>query len=663
MQSRQKTENRKQNKAMRKPQTRAVQRTRLSSVFGLLSSAFCLLPAHGQTAAPASFPFPLPWDDASPTVMDVSRLNPAPAGGNGAITAKNGHFYDGKGRRIRFIGVNIAGANAFPDHAAAEKVAARLHKFGVNIVRLHHMDANWAHPNLLDAHFPDSQHFDKDALDRLDYFVAQLKKNGVYANINLLVSRPFSIADGLPDADKLPYGGKIANYFFPRMIALQKQYAHDLLTHTNAYTHLSYAADPAVAVVEINNEDTLLGAYFGGSETLPDAYQTELRTQWNAWLKKKYKDTNGLKRAWTAGDKPLGPNRLQNADFSQGAERWNLELNTAPANAKLTLPDDLKPPTGANGRPVRINVTTLGTQNWHIQFQQTGLDFTEGEPYTVSFWARAEKPRPLSVYASLDTDDYHQIGLSDYFTVGTEWKKYTFDFTASRVRAGHNRLVFTLGDALGTVDLAGISLHPGVETALPENAALESASFPLGKVGLNAPGEDWINFLMDIERDFTVTMHDYLKNDLHVKANVCASQANFGGIGGAWRESRMDFVDAHAYWQHPNFPHKSWDATDWNISNTAMTREPNGGELTNLARYRVAGKAFTVSEYDHPAPNDYRAEMVPMLAAFAAVQDWDGFYLFDYCHQHETGRRKAALPAISITPPTPRKWPFCPPPP
>jgi hypothetical protein len=39
---------------------------------------------------------------------------------------------------------------------------------------------------------------------------------------------------------------------------------------------------------------------------------------------------------------------------------------------------------------------------------------------------------------------------------------------------------------------------------------------------------------------------------------------------------------------------------------------------------------FTVSEYNHPAPNDYQAECVPMLAAFAALQDWDAVYLFDY---------------------------------
>ena len=56
----------------------------------------------------------------------------------------------------------------------------------------------------------------------------------------------------------------------------------------------------------------------------------------------------------------------------------------------------------------------------------------------------------------------------------------------------------------------------------------------------------------------------------------------------------------------------------------------NGGNLARLAEYRVANKPFTVSEYDHPAPSHYSAEMFPMIASFAAIQDWDGLYQFDW---------------------------------
>ena len=572
----------------------------------------------------------LPWDDASKTVVDVSALNSVPAGKNGAIVARGGHFYDGAGRRIRFIGVNMAADNAFPTHENADKIAARLHKFGVNIVRLHHMDASWAHPNLFDPKFPDSQHLNPEAIDRLDYFVAALKRNGIYSNINLHVSRTFTAADGVAEADKLPFAAKQANYFDTRLIELQKLHAKNLLTHLNPYTKMKFADDPAVAVVEITNENTIYNYWSGSVDSLPESYRKELNAQWNRWLKKRYATTDALKRAWTAGDKPFGPNRLLNSDFASGAENWNLELNAAPADAKLSLPEGLKAPNDTAGRPIRIAVTKLGAANWNIQFIQGKLDLTAGEPYTVSFWAKADKPRPLPVYASVDTGDYHNIGLTATAPLTTEWKHFTYDFGATSVLKDHNRLVFALGDALGTVDIEGITLRPGAETPLPAGATIEAGNFPSGRIAFNAQGEDWVQFLMDTETSFVVSMRDYLKNDLKVTANICASQANFGGIGGAWRESKMDFVDAHAYWQHPNFPHTQWDMTDWNVPNTAMVRQPNGGELTNLALYRVAGKPFTVSEYQHPAPNDYRAETVPMLAAFAALQDWDGFYLFDY---------------------------------
>ena len=249
-------------------------------------------------------------------VVNVGSFNPTPAGSNGFIRARDGHFYDEKGKRIRFLGVNLAADSAFPTHSDAEKIAARLHKYGFNIVRLHHMDASFSKINLFDRASGDTQHLNKDALDRLDYFIFQLKQNGIYANINLKVSRTFTEGDGLPETDKLGFSGKPADYFMPRMIELQKGFAHDLLTHLNPFTHTSYAEDPAVAAIEINNENSIVGAPWepigGGIAGLPPSYRAELMRQWNEWLKKKYKDTKGLKRAWSAEDKPFGPNRLLN---------------------------------------------------------------------------------------------------------------------------------------------------------------------------------------------------------------------------------------------------------------------------------------------------------------------------------------------------------------
>lgn len=86
------------------------------------------------------FPFVLPWNDATPSLTDLSGWLEAPAGKRGFIHAeKDGHLYAGR-QRIRFFGVNFCFGANFPRHDDAEKIAARLAKFGINVVRFHHMD-------------------------------------------------------------------------------------------------------------------------------------------------------------------------------------------------------------------------------------------------------------------------------------------------------------------------------------------------------------------------------------------------------------------------------------------------------------------------------------------------------------------------------------------
>ena len=94
------------------------------------------------------------------------------------------------------------------------------------------------------------------------------------------------------------------------------------------------------------------------------------------------------------------------------------------------------------------------------------------------------------------------------------------------------------------------------------------------------------------------------------------------------REHDMDYTDAHAYWQHPAFPKEPWDPVNWRIDNTPEVAVLESQELAHIAYRRVAGRPFTVSEYDHPAPSDYACEMLPTYATLAALQDWDAIYTF-----------------------------------
>ncbi len=607
----------------------------------LALTGLLLGPGRAQTPPPATpsttFPFVLPWDDATPgTATDMSFLNAKPAGGRGFIVPKNGHFVESKtGDRVRFLGVNLAARAAFPSHADAEKVAARLAKFGVNIVRLHHMDNDDWGPDahIWDDSYKDRRHINPAQLDKLDYLIAQLKKNGIYVDINLHVSRQFSEADGFPPsiAQLTSYDKRVDNYD-RRMIALQKEYAQQLLTHVNPYTHLAYAEDPCVAVVEINNENSLMGDPWGagsgtGLESLPEPFRGELVGFWNDWLKKKYDTNAGVQAAWLKGVTPPGPSLVTSLN------QWSIE-HQGTSDVALVPVAQKEAQFYATAPDAQFQVTQVDDTDWHVQAHVTGLNFKEGNTYTVSFRAKADAPRSLPVGAGLDEADWHGIGLGAAAALTTDWQTFHYTFQAQGVVPDHGRVAFTLGGKTGTVWIEDLQVKPGAEGAgIQPNQSLAARNIDIPLAATRAQHEDWLLFLADTERGYADEMHNYLKQTLHVHANIIDSQLAFGGLSSVYREANSDFADSHAYWQHPSFPHKPWDSVDWNIPNTSMVSalaDGGGGTLRDLAEYRVAGKPYAVSEYNHPAPNDYQAEAVPLLATFAAFQDWDLIYLFDY---------------------------------
>jgi hypothetical protein len=214
---------------------------------------------------------------------DVSFLLDAPAGKHGFIKVVNGHLAAGDGERIRLWGVNLTdwsmGSRQIPAKEDAPFLAATLARFGVNCVRFQFLDLE-APRGLIDGHAQGSRTLDAMQLDKEDLFVAELEKRGIYVDFNLLVGRPFEGGDGVEDADVIRQGAKGTSLFDRRMIELQKEYAQQLLGHRNSYTGLKYSEDPAVAIVEINNENALNVGFRAPSPF----YEHELTEMYNKWL-------------------------------------------------------------------------------------------------------------------------------------------------------------------------------------------------------------------------------------------------------------------------------------------------------------------------------------------------------------------------------------------
>jgi hypothetical protein len=121
-------------------------------------------------------PYPMDWRAGTGGMADVSFLLDAPAGRGGFVRVKGGHLAKPDGSRFRIWGVNFTAAACTPSKEDAPAVAAHLARFGLNCVRFHFLDRT-APNGLVDAERSDTRALDPRQLDRLDFFVAELKSN------------------------------------------------------------------------------------------------------------------------------------------------------------------------------------------------------------------------------------------------------------------------------------------------------------------------------------------------------------------------------------------------------------------------------------------------------------------------------------------------------
>ena len=291
-------------------------------------------------------PFVIDHADRTNSAADVSFLLDAPAGRDGFIRVKDGHLVKPDGQRFRIWGVNLTGwsegSTMLPPTNAASIWAAELARFGITCVRFHFLDRTTRErpQGLIDGNRNDSLKLDPARLDRLDFFIAELKKRGIYSDLNLNVGRDYKPGDGVPDYDLIGVA-KGMTYFGDRLLELQRDYARQLLTHYNPYTRATYCNEPAVAIVEIANENSILEFWMrnwlrGELTTtnqlryqldLPPTYEKLLTARYNDWLVKT-KTPEELSRlraeAGVKGD-ALIP-RLRREEFSEAPkERFYAE--------------------------------------------------------------------------------------------------------------------------------------------------------------------------------------------------------------------------------------------------------------------------------------------------------------------------------------------------
>jgi hypothetical protein len=622
-------------------------RTMLKSKFvllTLLAVAQCIVYGGSPLASAQStdlVPFHIPGDDSSENVTSFAYRVPGEAGAKGFVGITNGKFSIA-GKRQRFWGVNLCFGANFPTHEEATKIAAHFRKLGINIVRFHHMDMQDAPGGIWRTLDDGKRELDPGQIDRLDFFLNELHKNGIYANLNLHVSRTLTEAEGFPvlgeGVNWWTGSNKWVMYYDPDVQRELKKYCRDLLTHKNPYRELKRVDDPGLALVEMLNENFFSVKGTEILSRLPKKYQDSFQVKWNDWLSQRYADTPTMVKTWLSKQQPMGDFLVEAAAWKQDLEGWTLNLQGVQAVQKFGTQG---PKPGVTS--LRIEPSDRTAQAHFMQLRQGNLSVTANQPYTLKLWVRADKERPFGIELStVAGGEWRDLGQFETITATPKWQlikrtifpRETIDEAAS--------LSLNFGTGATPLEIASVSLQQGAEVDpfdADQDLAKKSVVVPVAGWP-TAAFEDLQQFMVDTERSWIVELKSYLKNDLGVKVPITASQENYHAPG--LLADTADFIDLHNYWHHPTFPGDAeWSKTNWRVENEAIESNPTRSDwpansLLMRTGWRYFDMPFTLSEWNQGEPNDTGSGAVMMAAIIGAAQDWDGIMFFNYA-ENENG--------------------------
>lgn len=588
------------------------------------------------------FTFNMPYDDSTAQFF-LPQFQKNSIGYNDIITKDNSGNFLRNGEPIKFWGTNLVAGGAFLSKEEAPKVAAIMRKMGFNLIRFHHIDNNWSHESLF-YNFPtiSTTVYNESYFDLLLNTIAELKKQGIYVDMNLHVSRTFTIQDGVLEADSIIAMGtefyKGVTLFDPFLMKLQKQYAKDLLTRVNPYTGLSLAQDPVLAMVEIVNENSLFRnwkndelRHFNNGGKLCWRHNQMLDSMFIAFLAEKYITTENIANAWNEGSFESNVNLIPDGEFESdlALNNWVFELHEG-AEATLEMDTDAYQGNGC----ARISSNNAGTENWHLQFEYLGFPLHPDSTYTLSFIAKADSLREINVNIMNHLSPYNSYGNKD-FTVTTNWQEFSFSISPNELNETNTRLSFSFLTIPGTIWLDNVSLKYTSRIGLEENESIENKSIKriLHKDRYNYTDSrlfDLMQFYEKLQFHFFAEMKSYLKDSLGVRAMLSGTNWYIGPEDLKVQAS-LDYIDNHAYWNHPNFYNEPWDANDWRITNDPMVKSTDHNTIRNLFMgFFVKDMPFTISEYNHAFPNQYQSEMLPMITAYSSFHKADALMFFPY---------------------------------
>lgn len=238
------------------------------------------------------------------------------------VVARDGHFYLDE-QRVRFWGFNLQ-AGVFPSYREISHLTDRLSRLGVNAVRLWPTQgAFYQGRSLAERRFPLVSMKDGSLLDRYDFFIAELKRKGIfvqnpalhYLDIDAIRHWPDPEVQTIlgpkagPDEIRKLHG--IAPYLSAGWEDMLATHIRNYLGHVNPYTQRAYAAEPIFSGWELANESQFIHCALRRTcvAGLPVHLRHELARHWqDYWAQKGGESAVALPvddHNWDRVDKPI----------------------------------------------------------------------------------------------------------------------------------------------------------------------------------------------------------------------------------------------------------------------------------------------------------------------------------------------------------------------
>lgn len=262
------------------------------------------------TAPDGWFPFEPDLDPFADSPIDLRQLNEATAGDGGFIVADGPAFvHADSGEPVRFWAANCGADIAALDDNSLAYLARQYAKYGINMVRYH--------SSIWDGSGDDAGTLDRRKLDNVLRFVAAMKREGIYTTLSIYF--PLWMQPGADHPTVTGYTGDGSNPYRPFALLffhqpfqdLYRSWWSELLQTVNPATGLSLADDPAVACVELVNEDSFLFWTFNPTNensNIPAEHHQTLKERFHDWLVERYGSIDAAYTAWASaamtGDDP-----------------------------------------------------------------------------------------------------------------------------------------------------------------------------------------------------------------------------------------------------------------------------------------------------------------------------------------------------------------------